>query len=66
MAKRSQMAQARHDDKRQVLEAELAKYQQLIRELRASSESTLAKTHKQKEYHLKIQAIEHELLNHGK
>lgn len=61
MPKRSAAAQARHDEKRQALEAELSKYQQLVRDLRTSSESTLAKTHKQKEYHKNILELQHQL-----
>jgi hypothetical protein len=65
MPKKSAAAQARHDERAQALQAELAKYQDLVRQLRASSESTLAKTHKQKEYHRKILEIQSLLQRHG-
>ncbi len=65
MPKRSLQAQVRHDDAKNAFEAELEKYQQLIRDLRASSESTLAKTHKQKEYHKKILELQQKLQHHG-
>ena len=65
MPKRSAAAQARHDERKQALEAELAKYQQLVRTLRTSSESTLMKTHKQREYHKKILELQHQLQSQG-
>jgi hypothetical protein len=65
MPKRSAAAQARHDEKRQALEAELSKYQQLVRDLRASADSTLVKTHKQKEYHKKILELQQQLTRIG-
>jgi hypothetical protein len=66
MPKRSVGAQARHDEKRQSLEVDLARFQQLVRDLRTSNESTLAKTHKQKEYHKIILELQHQLDKHGK
>jgi len=65
MPKRSVQAQARHDEAKGAIQSELEKYQQIIRELRASSESTLAKTHKQKEYHKKILELQQKLQTHG-
>jgi hypothetical protein len=65
MPKKSAAAVARHDEKRQSLEAELAKYQQMVRDLRTSGESTLSKTQKQKEYHAKILELQQQILRHG-
>ncbi len=48
MAKRSAASKARYDKARQDLNSDLEKYQKLVRDLRASDESKLAKTHKQK------------------
>jgi hypothetical protein len=66
MPKRSEGAQARHEEKKKALEDELGKFQQMIRELRTSSESTLSRTHKQKEYHRRVLELQQQLLNHGK
>ncbi|MFH1055092.1 MAG: hypothetical protein V1744_03235 [Candidatus Altiarchaeota archaeon] len=66
MARRSAAAHARHAKKRQEFEAELSKYQTLARELRNSSESTLVKTHKQREYHKKILEIQSQMEKLGK
>ena len=65
MPKRSLQAQARHDETKQAIQSELERYQQIVRELRTSSESTLAKTHKQKEYHRKILELQQRLQTHG-
>jgi hypothetical protein len=65
MPKKSAAAQARHDEKRQALEAELAKYQQLARDLRTSSESTLVKTQRQKDYHKNILELQQQLTRLG-
>jgi hypothetical protein len=65
MPKKSLAAQARHDETKKVLEAELQKYQEIARQLRTSSESTLVKTHKQREYHAKILQIQSQLEKHS-
>ncbi len=65
MPKRSAAAQARHDDARQALEAELKGLQELSRRLRTSNESTLSKSHKLKEYHAKIMEAQGRLERHG-
>jgi hypothetical protein len=64
MPKRSAAAQARLDEKKGLMMAELAKYQQMVRELRTSTESTLTKTQKQKDYHRIILELQHQIENH--
>ena len=61
MARLSSTAKAKLDGQRAQLEAELVRYQKLIRDLRASSESPLVKTQKQREYHRKVQEVSHRL-----
>ncbi|MBD3389163.1 MAG: hypothetical protein GF416_08720 [Candidatus Altiarchaeales archaeon] len=61
MAKRSTAAKARYSEKKAVLESELARYQQMIRDLRSSGESRLLRTKKQKMYHKKILDIKNQL-----
>lgn len=65
MPKRSAAAQARHDETRQALEAELKGLQELSRQLRTSSESTLSKSHKLKDYHARIMEVQGRLEKHG-
>ncbi|MFH0861553.1 MAG: hypothetical protein V1875_00850 [Candidatus Altiarchaeota archaeon] len=65
MPKRSVQAQARHEETKQAIQSELEKYEQIVRELRTSTESTLARTHKQKEYHRKILELQQKLQSHG-
>jgi len=61
MPKRSAAAEARRDQVKLDLDAELANYQSLIRGLHASSASTLERTHKQREYHQRIGEIQSKL-----
>jgi len=65
MPKKSAAAQARHDEAKQALETELKGLQELSRLLRTSSESTLAKSHKLKDYHAKIMELQGRLERHG-
>ena len=66
MPRKSVAAKARFDVEKKLLEAELSKYQELVRALRTSSESTLARTHKQKEYHKKILELQSRIEKLGK
>jgi len=43
------------------LEAELEKYRQIVRDLRASGESMLVKTQRQKVYHKRILDLQNQL-----
>ena len=62
MARLSAAAKARLGAEKAKIEAELSHYQKLIFDLRtSSSESAVVKTHKQKEYHKKVQEMNHKL-----
>jgi len=61
MARRSQAAKAKHGQRKADLEAELGKYQSMVRELMRSDESRLVKTQKQKVLHKKITDLKHQL-----
>ena len=58
-------AQAKSEKKRNELEAELEKYQQMVRELRTSKESRLTVTQKQKVYHKKIVSIKAKIVTNS-
>jgi len=63
MARLSAMAKAKIDAQKAHVEAEIAKYQKMISDLRASKESPLLRTHKQKEYHKRIQDLKYQFTN---
>lgn len=63
MVRRSSAAKAKFEKRKAELESELGKYQQLIRNLRSSSESRLMKTKKQKVFHKKVTDIKNQLDN---
>jgi len=62
MARMSDGAKARLEEQKKLLDVELAKYQKLVYDLRTSNESSITKTHKQKEYHKKIQDVQHKIM----
>jgi hypothetical protein len=66
MVRKSAAAQERHNTEKDAVEAELAEYQQMVRALWKSGESKLAQTHKQREYHKKIQELQQQLQRLGK
>ena len=61
MARLSASAKARHEGEKAKIESELAQFQRMVADLRSSSESPILKTQKQKEYHKKIQELNHKL-----
>ena len=66
MPRRTAAANARFEEKRLQLEAELQKYRTLAREMRNSAQSTLVKTHKGKEYQKRVSDLQGQLEMLGK